>query len=144
MASLDRDKAVADWTFRPEDWAMFRRRFTAALVFVCAAWAAGSYRAVQAVFPGQSPAVPSTGSRAPGPDADAVINKYCISCHSERLRTAGVVLQGVDRENPGANAELWERVAAKLRAGSMPPAGSPRPDAATYDAIASRLEAALD
>jgi hypothetical protein len=73
-----------------------------------------------------------------------VINKYCTSCHSERLKTAGVVLQGVDPENPGANAELWERVAAKLRAGSMPPAGSPRPDSATYDAIAGRLEAALD
>ena len=26
----------------------------------------------------------------------------------------------------------------------MPPAGSPRPDAATYEAIADRLEAALD
>ena len=54
------------------------------------------------------------------------------------------MLQGVDAANPGANAELWERVVAKLRAGSMPPAGSPRPDAATYDALAGRLEAALD
>ena len=31
-----------------------------------------------------------------------------------------------------ANAEVWERVIAKLRAGSMPPPGRPRPDAATY------------
>ena len=117
---------------------MFRRRFTAALVVVCAVWAAGSYRAVRA----QRPASPQPP--APGLDTATVINKYCISCHSERLRTAGVVLQGVDPENPGGNTELWERVAAKLRAGSMPPAGSPRPEPATYDAVAGRLEAALD
>jgi hypothetical protein len=60
------------------------------------------------------------------------------------LRTGGVVLQGVDAQKPGANAELWERVIAKLRAGSMPPPGSPRPDVATYDAVAGQLEAELD
>ena len=32
----------------------------------------------------------------------------------------------------------------KLRTGAMPPAGRPRPDAATYDAVASHLEAKLD
>ena len=116
----------------------------AALVLVCSAWSAGPDRALRAVASAQNPTVSSAGSRASAPDTSAVINKYCTSCHSERLRTAGVVLQGVDAENPGANAELWERVAAKLRAGSMPPAGSPRPDPATYEAIASRLEAALD
>jgi mono/diheme cytochrome c family protein len=123
---------------------MFRRRFAAAVLFVCAVWGAGTYGAVQAVPPAQNPAVSSPESRAPSPDANAVINKYCISCHSERLRTGGVVLQDVDATNPGANAELWERVVAKLRAGSMPPPGSPRPDAETYDAIAGRLEADLD
>jgi mono/diheme cytochrome c family protein len=81
---------------------------------------------------------------ASSPDTTGVINKYCVSCHSERLRTGGVVLQGADAANVAANAELWERVLAKLRAGSMPPAGSPRPEAATYEAVASGLEAALD
>jgi hypothetical protein len=123
---------------------MFWRRFVAALVFVSAALGAGTDRVVQAVPPAQNAAAPSKESRAPSPDAGAVINKYCTSCHSERLRTGGVVLQGADPANPGANAELWERVVAKLRAGSMPPPGSPRPDAAVYDAIAGRLEADLD
>ncbi len=124
---------------------MFRRRFAAAVVVVCAMWLAGTYTAIHAVpAPGSSPQAPSPQPPASSPDATAVINKYCISCHSERLRTGGVVLQGVDATNPGANAELWERVVAKLRAGSMPPPGSPRPDAATYDAIAGRLEADLD
>ena len=39
---------------------------------------------------------------------------------------------------------IWERVVEKLRAGSMPPPGRPRPDAATYLAAATELESALD
>ena len=45
---------------------------------------------------------------------------------------------------PGANPEIWERVIAKLRAGSMPPPGMPRPDAAAYRAVASSLENEID
>ena len=90
---------------------------------------------------------PHTGP-APGPSSSAdikpVLDKYCITCHSERLHTAGVVLEGIDAANPAARAELWERVVTKLRARSMPPAGVPRPDAATYHALATSLEGALD
>jgi len=78
------------------------------------------------------------------PDTQAVLNKYCVTCHSQRLRTAGLVLEGIDAANPAARAEVWERVIAKLRARSMPPAGMPRPDAATYHAIATSLETAID
>ena len=123
---------------------MFRRRFLAAVVVVCGVWAAGTQGAARVQLPAQNRNVSSPQPPAPSLDTAGLINKYCISCHSERLRTGGVVLQGVDASNPGANAELWERVVAKLRAGSMPPPGSPRPDAATYDAIAGRLEADLD
>jgi hypothetical protein len=45
---------------------------------------------------------------------------------------------------PGANADAWEKVIAKLRAGSMPPPGRPRPDNATYHAVAARLEREVD
>jgi mono/diheme cytochrome c family protein len=77
-------------------------------------------------------------------DIRAVLDKYCVTCHSQRLHTAGLVLEGTDVANPAAGAELWERVIAKLRAQSMPPAGMPRPDAATYHAIAGSLETAID
>jgi hypothetical protein len=123
---------------------MFTRRFAAAVVVVCSVVAAAIQGAARAQTPAQPTGRSSLQPPAPSLGTAGVINQYCTSCHSERLRTAGVVLQGVDSENPGANAELWERVAAKLRAGSMPPAGAPRPDPATYDAIAGRLEAALD
>jgi hypothetical protein len=70
----------------------------------------------------------------------AVLDKYCLSCHNPRLRTAGIDLENVDF----SNTELSERVIAKLRAGSMPPPGSPRPDPATYRAVAASLEREID
>src|SRR5438094_863692 len=77
----------------------------------------------------------------------AVLDQYCISCHSARLKTAGLDLETLNLDAPGsnvANAETWEKVIAKLRAGSMPPPGRPRPDKATYRAVASRLEQQVD
>jgi Protein of unknown function (DUF1592)/Protein of unknown function (DUF1588)/Protein of unknown function (DUF1585)/Protein of unknown function (DUF1587) len=77
-------------------------------------------------------------------DIRATLDKYCITCHSERLHTAGLVLEGIDVANPAAHADVWERVITKLHARSMPPAGMPRPDVAAYDAMAASLEAAID
>jgi mono/diheme cytochrome c family protein len=62
------------------------------------------------------------------PAAERVLlNRYCIACHNERLRTAEVMLDTADVENVGANAELWERVVRKLQARAMPPVGMPIP-----------------
>jgi cytochrome c551/c552 len=55
-----------------------------------------------------------------------VLDKYCLACHNKKLRMAGLALENLDAAKPGAHAEVWEKVIAKLRAGSMPPAGSPR------------------
>src|SRR5580704_5604401 len=74
----------------------------------------------------------------------AVLNQYCITCHSKALHTAGVDLESVDLANPGASAEVLEKVILKLHAQSMPPQGRPRPDPATYRAIASSLERDID
>ena len=72
-----------------------------------------------------------------------VLDRYCVSCHSERLKTAGLVLtSGV--ENPGADPARWETVVRKLRAGVMPPPGLPRPDASAYRSLISTIEQALD
>ena len=45
---------------------------------------------------------------------------------------------------PAEHADAWEKVVKKLRTTSMPPAGAPRPDEATYVAVASAIESALD
>jgi hypothetical protein len=74
----------------------------------------------------------------------AVIDQYCVRCHSDQLRTGGLSLQSVDTVNLPTGAETWERVIRKLRTGSMPPAGAPRPDAATLSGVAATLEKAID
>ena len=73
----------------------------------------------------------------PAAQLQATINRYCVSCHSDRLKTAGLTLQGLDPANPGEHADVWERVVRKMRAGQMPPVGMPRPDQATYDGLVS-------
>ena len=74
----------------------------------------------------------------------AVLDTYCVACHNAKVRTAGLALDTLDAGNPAANAEIWERVIAKLRSGSMPPTGRPRPDAATYRAVTASLENEID
>jgi hypothetical protein len=88
------------------------------------------------------PATPSANQTITNPRA--FLDKYCITCHNQKLRTAGLTLDTLDAAQPSADAETWERVIAKLRAGSMPPPGMPRADAATYRSIATSLENEID
>jgi hypothetical protein len=73
-----------------------------------------------------------------------MVDKYCITCHSQKARTAGLDLETLDLSNPGANGEAFEKIILKLRAGSMPPPGQPRPDAGTYQAVATTMENLAD
>ncbi len=68
----------------------------------------------------------------------------CVTCHNERVKTAGLVLENLDLTQVPQHADVWEKVVRKLRSGMMPPQGSPRPDAATTDSLASWLETTLD
>lgn len=74
----------------------------------------------------------------------AMVDRYCVRCHNERLRTAGLVLENVDVEHPSARTEVWEKVIQKLRTGAMPPLGSPAPDPPARAALIGWLEGALD
>ena len=74
----------------------------------------------------------------------AFFDQYCVTCHNQKLRTAGLALDVLDPSNPGANADAWERVILKLRAGSMPPPGLPRPDAKEYAGVAITLEREIE
>ena len=97
--------------------------------------------------PGAAQSASASAAAAPEPGAPAhgpLIERYCVTCHNERLRTAGVVLEGLDFSNVAPGAATWERVLRKLRAREMPPAGRPRPADAEYDALTARLTDALD
>jgi hypothetical protein len=76
--------------------------------------------------------------------ASEMVSKYCVSCHNQRLKTAGLALDRVDSVNVANSAEAWEKVIVKLRSRAMPPPGLPRPDNATYDSVAAWLEAGID
>ncbi|MDP6580379.1 MAG: DUF1592 domain-containing protein [Vicinamibacterales bacterium] len=75
---------------------------------------------------------------------DATLTRYCTTCHSDRLRTAELSLDGLDLAHVGDRAELWEKVIAKLRTRQMPPVGRPRPDREIYDTLAGWLESEID
>src|SRR6516165_4766835 len=73
-----------------------------------------------------------------------LLKRYCVTCHNDRLKTAGLTLDRADADHVGSGVELWEKVAHKLRSGAMPPPGMPRPDKSTLDAFVTRLESELD
>src|SRR5271170_6928621 len=76
--------------------------------------------------------------------ARELVNKYCVSCHNEKLKTAGLALDRADANNPFNSEETWEKVIVKLRSRAMPPPKLPRPDNATYDKVAAWLESEID
>ena len=87
---------------------------------------------------------PEPAAPASAESTRAALDRFCVRCHNDRLRTAGLALDAHDLAHVGADAETWERVIVKLRARTMPPAGSPRPAEATYRAVASWLETEID
>ena len=84
------------------------------------------------------------GRSSPASLQRAIINQYCVGCHNDRAKTAGLTLATVDLQRVGEQAETWEKVVRKLRGRMMPPPGRPRPDEATYDSMVSYLETSLD
>src|SRR5262245_28678239 len=61
------------------------------------------------------------------------LDRNCVLCHDQKLRTAGLALDTADLEDIPGNAALWERVIRKLQSGAMPPPARPRPDPAAVD-----------
>ncbi len=74
----------------------------------------------------------------------ALLDRYCVTCHNERLQTAGLRLDQVNLADVSAHADVLERVVRKLRKGQMPPQGRPRPDQTAVDIFLTALESALD
>ena len=74
----------------------------------------------------------------------ALINRYCIACHNQKLRTAKLAFAVLDLTHPEKDALTWERAIRKLRGGMMPPPGAPRPPVEAVSALAAYLEDSLD
>src|SRR5436853_7405034 len=80
----------------------------------------------------------------------AVITQYCSTCHSDKAKAAGmdsarkIDFETLDVAHVTRDAETWERIVRKLRAGMMPPSGMRRPDPVTYKGLITWLENELD
>ena len=105
---------------------------------------------LQAAVPAGAGYSPAQGGAAAAPAASAVavqralLDRYCVTCHNERLETGGLALDRLDLADVGAAPARWEAVVQKLRGGMMPPAGRPRPAPAEAEGFRRWLEAALD
>jgi mono/diheme cytochrome c family protein len=110
--------------------------FLAALIWTGAA--AGSVPRAQT--PQIAPLPPASAAA----DPRDTLTRYCVTCHNERAKTGGLVLETLDFARIPDHADVWEKVLVKLRTGAMPPAGVPRPDRATYDSLIAWLETTID
>src|SRR4051812_28359941 len=90
--------------------------------------------------------VPVTAAQA-GENPRAFLQAYCITCHSQQLKSRGsvpVALDTLDASAVASDAKTWELVVRKMRAGVMPPAGMKRPDRAAQEQFVAWAEGALD
>jgi mono/diheme cytochrome c family protein len=95
--------------------------------------------------PAQSAAAAPAGAPA---DYHQLVTKYCVSCHSEKLKTPvdhPLNLEVANLDDPVKDAATWERVIRKLgQAGTMPPATAPQPGLAKLAEFRSWLIDTLD
>ncbi len=81
------------------------------------------------------------GATAQQPPA---IGRYCTGCHNAKLKTGNLALDPAQAAHPESNPAVWEKVARRLRARQMPPAGAPQPSEAMYAEWIAGIESSLD
>jgi hypothetical protein len=98
----------------------------------------------RAEAPQSTPSRPASNAASAETLDRSVVDKYCVTCHNQRLKTGGLALDSPELSNVAAHPDVWEKVIRKIEAGMMPPAGVPRPDAATKKTLVASLEGVLD
>jgi mono/diheme cytochrome c family protein len=81
-----------------------------------------------------------TGQRS---EIRALLDKYCVTCHNQKAKTAGLLLDSLDLNRIPDRAETWEKVLLKLQLGFMPPQGMPRPDDVSRKELIGFIETTL-
>ena len=79
--------------------------------------------------------------------AEALLQRYCLACHTAAREARGLVpvaFEGLDPGDVGADADVWEAIVRKLRLGMMPPAGRARPAPEVHERFLGWLEGGLD
>src|SRR4029077_17124233 len=96
---------------------------------------------LRAANPPQQAAAPAASAKSA---ERALLDQYCVACHNQRTKTAGVTFDTLDPARVSGDADVWEKAVRKLRGGMMPPPGVRRPEQASVDTFVSRLEHSLD
>ena len=84
------------------------------------------------------------GATTPTSSPRRLVDRYCVPCHNERLKVADLRLDRIDIENPGAEAEVWEKVVRKVHTGTMPPSNVRQLSRDDRRALLTWLETSLD
>jgi mono/diheme cytochrome c family protein len=113
------------------------RYVVVAAAFALAVFSSGSSNLGAAREPQQAPASPVAQHRA-------LLDQYCVTCHNQRAKTAGLMFDTMDLAHLSEDAQVWERAVRKLRGGMMPPPGVRRPPQAAVDSFVSWMETSLD
>ena len=83
-----------------------------------------------------------------GAEQRALLDRYCVTCHNQKLRTAGLSLDSislhVEADKIPDDGATWEKVLQKVKGGFMPPAGMPRPNAQAVNNLVAWVEEAFD
>jgi hypothetical protein len=118
---------------------------TIILASVCAGIALSASNLPQAAAPQDRASGSSvTPSALPAPDVRQFVTQYCVTCHNDRTRTAGLALDTLDFRNLASGADVWEKAIRKVQVGMMPPVGVRHPDSASRNAFVTTLTTALD
>ena len=117
------------------------------IAVLCAGLALAASAALPAGLSAQAPAASEPRAAAPADAAASsrqLLDRYCVTCHNDRLETAGLSLQEIDTLHVAEGAATWEKVIRKLRTGTMPPSNRPQPSAGARRAALEWLETSLD
>jgi mono/diheme cytochrome c family protein len=100
---------------------------------------------VPALLPDSEPTIRAASTFAPPEEAvENMIADYCLACHGDASRTAGLSLEAFDAGRPEAEAETAEKILRKLHTGMMPPSFAPQPEPETVKAFVEALEKRID
>src|SRR2546428_12697621 len=113
------------------------RYVVAAIIFAVVMLSSASSHFGAAPLPQASPPVQRTPQRA-------LLDQYCVTCHNQRTKTAGVMFDTMDPSDVSKNGDVWEKAVRKLRGGMMPPPGARRPDQPAIESFVTFLENSLD
>lgn len=91
----------------------------------------------------QHPAGQPATTAVPPEVLTKTVQRYCVVCHNDQLRTGNLSLQTFDVAAPQDRWETAEKMIGKLRVQMMPPPGIPRPGGDTLQALVETLETSL-